>query len=90
MQQADPKTLRSGMGPGAADIAAIIPDVTAKLPGLEEPPQLDPDQARFRLFGSIATFLKNSAASDPLALVLDDLHWADRPSFTYWNSWLKR
>ncbi|MBQ11679.1 MAG: hypothetical protein CMJ45_09040 [Planctomyces sp.] len=80
VRQADPETLRSEMGPGAADIAAIIPEVMAKLPGLEEPPQLDPDQARFRYFDSIATFLKNSAASKPLALVLDDLHWADRSS----------
>ena len=68
------------MGPGAADIASIIPEVTAKLPGLEEAPQLDPGRARFRLFDSIATFLKNSSASHPLALVLDDLHWADRSS----------
>jgi len=80
VQQADPETLPSEMGPEAADIAAIIPEVTAKLPGLEDAPQLDPDQARFRLFDSIATFLKNSAASNPLALVLDDLHWADRSS----------
>ena len=68
------------MGPGAADIAEVIPEGTAKLPGLEEAPQLDPAQTRFRLFDSIATFLKNSAASNPLALVLDDLHWADRSS----------
>jgi len=80
VQQADPDTLRSEMGPGAADIAAIVPEIAAKLPGLEDPPQLDPDQARFRLFESISTFLKNSAASNPLALVLDDLHWADRSS----------
>ena len=41
---------------------------------------LEPEQARFRLFDSIATFLKNAAQSQPLLLVLDDLPWVDQPS----------
>ena len=61
------------MGPGAADIAAIVSEVREKLPGLEPPPTLEPEQARFRLFDSITTFLKNAAQSQPLRLVLDDL-----------------
>ena len=44
------------------------------------PPSLEPEQARFRLFDSITTFLKNAARSQPILLVLDDLHWADRSS----------
>lgn len=39
-----------------------------------------PEQARFRLFDDVTRFLKAAAASAPLVLVLDDLHWADRPS----------
>ena len=68
------------MRAGAADIAEIVPELRAKLPGLEAPPALEADQARFRLFDSIANFLRNSARSQPLMLVLDDLHWADKPS----------
>jgi len=64
------------MGPGATDTAGIIPEIAAMLSGLAEPPQLEPDQARFRLFDSVATFMKNSAASTKLAFVLDDLQWA--------------
>ena len=41
---------------------------------------MDPDQTRFRLFDSVATFFKNAAQAQPLMLVLDDLHWADKPS----------
>ena len=72
--------LRSQMGPGAGDIAEVIPDLRSKLPDLEPPPSLEPEQARFRLFDSITTFLKNASLSGPLMLVLDDLHWADKPS----------
>jgi DNA-binding CsgD family transcriptional regulator len=41
---------------------------------------LEPEQARFRLFDSITTFLKHASQSQPLMLILDDLHWADKPS----------
>ena len=71
------------MGVGAANIAEIIPEIHVKLPGLETPPILEPDQARFRLFNSITTFLKNPAQNQPLILVLDDLQWADRSSLLF-------
>ena len=68
------------MGPGAADIAEIVPEIRRKLTDLEPPPPLQPEQARFRLFDSIVSFWKSAARSQPLMLVLDDLHWADEPS----------
>ena len=80
IQVTDPEHLQSAMGVGAADIAEIVPEVQEKLPGLGPPPSLEPEQARFRLFDSITTFLKNVAQSQPLMLVLDDLHWADHSS----------
>ena len=54
----DPEQLRSDMGAGAADIGEVVSDVREQLPGLESPPQLEPEQARFRLFDSITAFLK--------------------------------
>jgi len=80
IQQRDPEKLLSEMGPGAADIAEIVPELRHKLTDLETPPALEPEQARFRLFSSITNFLKNAAQSQSLMLVLDDLHWADRSS----------
>jgi predicted ATPase len=80
VQQTNPDQLHFQMGVGAADIAEIISEVREKLPSLELPLVLEPEQARFRLFDSITTFLKNVARSQPLMLVLDGLHWADKPS----------
>jgi DNA-binding CsgD family transcriptional regulator/tetratricopeptide (TPR) repeat protein len=80
IQRRDAKQLQSEMGPGAADIAEVVSEVRGKLLNLDPPPALPPEQARFRLFDSITTFLKNAAQSQPLMLVLDDLHWADKPS----------
>ena len=75
-----PEELRSEMGAGAGHIAEIVSEVRERLPGLGPQPNLEPEQARFRLFDSITTFLKNSAQNQPIMLVLEDLQWADRSS----------
>lgn len=80
IRDVDHEQLREEMGSGAPDIAEVIPDLWEQYPNLEPPPHLEPEQARFRLFNSIATFLKNAAQIRPMVLVMDDLHWADTPS----------
>ena len=80
VREKDPQQLQSEMGSGAADIAEVVSDVRDRLPGRPPAPQLEPEQARFRLFDSIAAFLKTASQRQPLVLVLDDLHWADQPS----------
>jgi DNA-binding NarL/FixJ family response regulator len=80
IETADPAVLRQEMGAGAADIAQVVPAVGECLPHLPAPPPLEPEAARFRLFDSLAGFLRAAAARRPLLLVLDDLHWADAPS----------
>ncbi len=76
----DAAALTSVMGTGAPEIAQIVSDVRERIPDLPEPPALDPEQARFRLFDAIATFLKSASRAQPLVIVLDDLHWADKPT----------
>ena len=81
MRERDPDQLRSEMGTGAADIAEIVSDVRERIPDLKPSPAVDdPEQARFRLFDSITAFLKTASRSQPLAIILDNLHWADKPS----------
>jgi tetratricopeptide (TPR) repeat protein len=79
-QDLEPNELRDVMGPGAADIAQLDSDIRQRLPALPTPPPLEPEQARFRLFDGITTFLRNAARSRPVLLILDDLQWADESS----------
>jgi tetratricopeptide (TPR) repeat protein len=79
-QDLEPNELHNLMGPGAADIAQLDSEIRQRLPALPTPPPLEPEQARFRLFDSITTFLRNAARSRPVLLILDDLQWADEPS----------
>ncbi|MGH3137399.1 MAG: ATP-binding protein [Gaiellaceae bacterium] len=81
VRECDLDQLRSEMGTGAQEIAEVVPDVRERLPDLEEKPTFeDPQQARFRLFDSLTAFLKSAARTQPLVLVLDDLHCADEGS----------
>jgi tetratricopeptide (TPR) repeat protein len=79
VREREPGRLKAEMGSGAADIAEIVSDVRERIPDLKAPPPLeDPEAARFRLFDSIASFFKSAAKAQPLVLILDDLHWADK------------
>jgi DNA-binding winged helix-turn-helix (wHTH) protein len=80
VRAADRATLIADMGPGAVEIAALLPELRERLGELPELRAGDDDQARFRLFDSVTTFLRRTSARRPLVLVLDDLHWADEAS----------
>ena len=76
IQEADEEQLRADMASGAANIAEVVPELHSKLTDLVAPPQLEPQQARFRFFDSVTTFFKNASQRQPILLVIDDLHWA--------------
>jgi len=73
--------LQTLLGPNATEIARLIPEIKTSLPA-PEPPQAttDSESARFLLFDSVATLLKNFARTGSLLVVVDDLHDADQPS----------
>ena len=74
------EALVSDMGSGAGVIAQVVTEIRDRLPGLASPPATEPDQARFRLFDSITTFLKSASNREPLVIILDDVQWADEAS----------
>lgn len=54
----DDDSLRQRLGPDAAVVAQVVPEVAERLPGMSEPPRLEATQDRFRLFDSLTKFLK--------------------------------
>ena len=77
---AEPETLQAQLGAGGGDLAQLLPELREILPELPEPPVLESEGARFRLFDAATEFLRNASAGCPIVLVLDDLHAADEPS----------
>jgi class 3 adenylate cyclase len=80
VREADPVALAWELGQGAGDVAQLVPEIRERLGEVPEPAALEPEEARFRLFDSVASFLAAASSSRPLVLVLDDLHWSDEPS----------
>ena len=72
--------LRQELGEGAPEVAKLVSEVRRRFPDIPEAPPLEPDAERLRLFESVSAFVRNAAAANPLVLLLDDLHWADKPS----------
>ena len=80
VREAEPDALRAQLGAGAADLAQILPEVRERFPDLPEPPSLESEAARFRLFDAAVEFLRKASVGRPIVLLLDDLHAADAPS----------
>jgi class 3 adenylate cyclase len=74
------EALREELGSAGPDVAKIVSEVTQRLPDVKPGPRGDPEEDRYRLFDGVASFLVNASQASPLVLVLDDLHWADRPT----------
>jgi DNA-binding SARP family transcriptional activator len=60
-----------------AALALVVPDLVAADSDTDRETGID--GAQFRLFEAIATTIAN-LAPDPAVLVIEDLHWADRPT----------
>jgi predicted ATPase len=71
---------------GAAEVAGLLPgqaagELGALLPGFGAPPAgADPGTARARLFEVVLSLLETLAEHQPVVLVVEDMHWADRPT----------
>ena len=80
VRDADASVLRAQLGRSAPEVAHLLPELRELYPDLAEPSALDSDGARFRLFEATASFLREAASTQPLLIVLDDVHAADAPS----------
>ena len=71
------KDLQKELGTGAADVARIVSEVRERLKIKLRPPK-DPEEERYRLLQGVTAFLTNAAGVQPLLIVLEDLHDADK------------
>jgi len=72
--------LRQTLGDGASLFGELVPEVRSRVPDLGAQAAPPPDEGRFRLWRATSALLNQVAKLQPLALVLDDLHAADRSS----------
>lgn len=65
---------------GVEALLPLVPGLTDVLPDLAAPTRADPDTERYALFDAVVAVLAMASAGAPVVLVLDDLHWAAKPT----------
>jgi hypothetical protein len=77
MLSVDDAQLARDLDSDASDVARIAPQVRQRL-GVQVSGPGDPEEDRWRLLQAVTRLLRNLADGRPLALVIEDLHQADR------------
>ena len=77
---ADEDLLRSHVAGHGGELARMVPALDQRLGGLPPPQSTDDDTERYLLYSAVVGLLDVASSQSPVALVLDDLHWADKPS----------
>ena len=72
--------LQSELGPLGGELTRMLPDLEARVPGLVAPTSGDAEDERHRLFEAVSDLLSEMSRAEPVVLVLDDIHWSDKPS----------
>jgi len=62
------------------ELARMVPALQKRLGEVPPPQTTDPDTERYLLYGAVVGLLESAATSGPVLLVLEDLHWVDKPS----------
>ncbi len=76
----DADALAAEVGSGAAYLAQVVPELRERLTVTPAELDLESEEARFALLDATAGLLRNASAAQPVVVIVDDLHAADRPS----------
>ncbi|MBV8993271.1 MAG: adenylate/guanylate cyclase domain-containing protein, partial [Pseudonocardiales bacterium] len=72
--------LAGRLGRYGGELARLVPEVGGRVPALPPPLRSDPETERYWLFDAVASWLVAASTDEPVLLVLDDLHWAAKPT----------
>lgn len=72
--------LHADLGALGGELIRLVPELERLVPGLEAPVSADPETERYRLFEAVVELLAALSGRAPLLLVLDDVHWAAKPT----------
>ncbi|MGH9200321.1 MAG: serine/threonine-protein kinase PknK, partial [Vicinamibacterales bacterium] len=65
---------------GVWEVAQLVAPLARRLALAGDQVASNPEGRRYRLFEAVATLMSRVANARPLLLIIEDLHWADRPT----------
>ena len=65
---------------GVWELAQLVAPLARRVAVIHEPVESNPEGRRYRLFEAVAALVSAIAGRQPLLMVLEDLHWANRPT----------
>jgi DNA-binding SARP family transcriptional activator len=68
------------LGRLAGELVRLVPEVGERIHGLPPPLRSDPETERYRLFDAVAAWLGAVSETAPVLFVIEDLHWATKPT----------
>ncbi len=72
--------LRAAARDYGSELARLVPELRRRVPDIVSTLPPEPDTERYRMFEAVVGLLSAISRHAPILLVLDDLHWADRPT----------
>lgn len=78
ISESSPETLKHQITPYATELTRVLPELHQRIPELSVLPLPSSDSERYRLFDAFAGFFTNIARFQPVLLMLEDLHWANK------------
>jgi ATP/maltotriose-dependent transcriptional regulator MalT len=78
------------LGPLASELVKLLPELSLLIPAIQPTPTLDPGAEKHRLFESLTRFAASLAATNPLLIILEDLHWSDESSLDLLHFFVRR
>jgi class 3 adenylate cyclase/tetratricopeptide (TPR) repeat protein len=80
VEHAPDQVLRAHVERHGGELTRLVPELSARGSNVPAPRETDAETERYLLWGAVVGLLQEASSAEPLALVLDDLHWADKPT----------
>lgn len=76
----EPSEFRRQAGAHLADLALLVPEIGRRFPEVADVVPMSKETERYRIFEAVRALVQAASQAAPILLLLDDLHWADRPT----------
>lgn len=75
--------LLAALGPTAQELGALVPEMGGGSSRRARLPEFGPEHQKRRLFGALAGVFGHLATTQPILLVVEDVHWSDDTSLDF-------